>query len=98
MSVHTCNLHCHTIDPDKLDLMGMEDDPGKWMPFAFHMDIVVGVKLTSEDEDSILYQCTTIFTENGDAYIIDTKYVEFLQLFVSYHKTSPSVDEGDINF
>jgi hypothetical protein len=96
MSVHSCNLHCHTIDPEKLDLMGMEDDPGKWLPFSFHMDIVIACKLTTDDEDNTLSTCTTVFTEQGDAYIIDTPYTEFSALFTAYHNGPTKPEE--LNF
>ena len=71
--IHECNLNCHTIDPTKADLMGL-DDEGKWMPFIFLMDIVDAAKLTSDEGDRGTYGCTTIFTKSGDAYIIDTPY------------------------
>jgi hypothetical protein len=96
MSIHSCNLHCHTIDPEKLDLMGLEDT-GKWMPFTFHMDIVIACKLTSEDQET-LHNCTTIFTEHGDAYIIDTPYTEFSALFTSYHIGPTTATPTELNF
>lgn len=93
MSVHVCNIHCHTISPDKLEMMGLEDDPGKWMPFAFHMDIVVACKLASDDEDLLVHNCTTLFTEDGDTYIIDTPYHDFQRKFLAYHEIAqPEAD------
>jgi hypothetical protein len=84
------------MDPDKLELMGLEDQ-GKWMPFTFHMDIVIACKLTSDEEDMSVANCTTIFTEGGDAYIIDTPYVEFHQIFKSYHNpVASSAEEADL--
>lgn len=82
--VHRCKIHCHTMDPAQLDLMGV-DDVGKWMSFAFHMDIVVAIKLAADQEDLLAYGCTTVFTENGDTYIIDTPYEEFELLFYNHH-------------
>ena len=97
MSIHTCNLHCHSIDPEKLELMGMEDT-GKWMPFTFHMDIVVACKLASDEEEPVV-NCTTLFTETGDAYIIDTPFLEFQQLFIAYHTPdAPARSQKDLNF
>jgi hypothetical protein len=83
--IHTCNIHCHALDIEKVELMGLEDK-GQWMSFAFHMDIVVACKLTSLEEDSLTYNCTTIFTEHGDTYIIDTQYKTFQQMFVDYNQ------------
>lgn len=101
--IHVCNIHCHTLDIEKAELMGIEDR-GQWMSFAFHMDIVVSIKLTSIDEDSLVNGCTTVFTEHGDTYIIDTPYVEFLPIFLDHYegskeeKKSSSNNKPDIQF
>lgn len=94
--IHTCNIHCHTIDLEKADLLGV-DDKGKWLPFAFHMDIVVACKLTTDDEEELVYGCTTVFTDHNDTYIIDTPFTEFVTLFQVYHTepSSPKSDEPD---
>ena len=52
MSIHTCNIHCRTIDLDQAELLAMEDK-GKWMPYMFLLDIIIGCKLSSDDEDDI---------------------------------------------
>jgi len=82
--VHECNIHCHSIDPDQSELMGLNEDPGKWMPFAFNMDIVAAMKLTNDDIEELTYNCTTIFTDYGDTYIIDTAFDEFVELYKSF--------------
>jgi hypothetical protein len=87
---------------EKAELMGLEDR-GQWMSFAFHMDVVVACKLTSLEEDSLVYNCTTIFTEHGDTYIIDTPYKTFQKMFVEHHsEVSPTegenTNEGDLDF
>lgn len=96
--IHTCNIHCHTMDLDRANLMGIEDK-GKWLPFAFHLDIVVACKMTTDDEEEPVYGCTTVFTDAGDSYIVDTPYEQFLTLFQLYYNP-PSDDkkEEDINF
>lgn len=91
--VHKCNIHCHTVDIDKAELMGL-DDKGRWMPFAFSLHIVIACKLTSDEEDSLVNGCTTIFTEYGDTYIIDTPYVEFQDIFIKYSDFS-SIEDAD---
>jgi len=103
--IHVCNIHCHALDVEKIELMGIEDK-GQWMSFAFHLDIVIACKLTSLEEDSLVFNCTTIFTEPGDTYIIDTPYPEFLKLFVDHyeqantssHTTKEEKGEGDLDF
>lgn len=87
MNLHECNIHCHTMTPDKMDLLSIEDDQGKWMPFMFDLDIVVAAKQTSEDEEELVYNATTIFTDHGDTYIIDTPYYEFFKLLKAHHES-----------
>ena len=95
--IHTCNIHCHTMDLDRADLMGLTDK-GKWLPFAFHLDIVVACKLTTDDEEETVYNCTTVFTDQGDSYIIDTPYTEFQTIFQLYHTSEGSKPAEDLNF
>lgn len=94
--IHTCNIHCHTIDIEKADLMGIQDK-GKWLPFVFHLDIIIACKLTTDDEDEIVYGCTTLFTENGDSYIIDTPFTEFQTIFQMYHAAPGQTGSDDIS-
>ena len=93
--IHECNLNCHTMDPSKMGDLGIEDN-GKWMPFLFHMDMVEAAKLTSDDVDAPTFGCTTIFTRGGDAYIIDTPYKEFFQLYKEYNFENPGDDSSDL--
>ncbi len=94
---HACNIHCHTMDLDRADLLGVNDN-GKWLPFVFHLDIVVACKMTTDDEEEPSYGCTTIFTDQNDTYIIDTPFTEFSKLFKDYHSDAPSTKPNDINF
>jgi hypothetical protein len=55
---------------------------------------VVAIKLTSQEEDSFVYNCTTVFTEHGDNYIIDTPYKEFLPIFTEFNFSSSIEEEG----
>ena len=83
--IHLCSINCRTMEPNMTEALGVSD-PGKWMPFAFKMGIVDGVKLTSDEEDHELFGCTTIFTDTNDAYIIDTPYKKFLKIFLEYNQ------------
>jgi hypothetical protein len=93
MMVHQCKVQCHSIDPKTLELTGT-DDEGKWMPFIFHMDIINLAKLSSDEEDSASYNCTTIYTEAGDTFIIDTPYDEFFKKFTLYNSIE-IIDNSD---
>lgn len=88
--IHECNINCRTMEPTMTEALGVVD-PGKWLPFAFHMDIVDAIKMAADDDDSDLLGCTTIFTATGDAYIIDTQYKKFLKLFIQHNKNQ--IDE-----
>lgn len=88
--IHECNIHCRTVDMDKSELLGMEDS-GHWMPFAFLLEIVIACKMASNDNEDISYKATTIFTDGGDAYIIDTPYKKFKTLWMAY-----MLDENDV--
>lgn len=92
--IHTCKLQCHAVDPEKADMMGLKDE-GKWLPFAFHMDIVIAIKMTTDDSDDIAFERTTIFTENGDTFIINTPYEEFLKYFLDYHPPTLEAESKD---
>jgi hypothetical protein len=91
-SVHKCKIYCHSIDPTQADILGVLDDTGKWLPFAFHMDIVVACKLTTDEDDNETFGCTSVFTENGDTFILDTSYKIFQDLFLKYHNVETTVD------
>ena len=82
--LHECKVQCHTMKLEEVDLIGIED-PGKWLPFILDIDMVYGAKMTTDDIDDELFNCTTVYTEIGDSYIIDTPFTKFSKLF-SKHK------------
>ncbi len=82
--IHKCKVQCHTIDPKTVELTGMKDS-GKWMPFIFFMDMVEAAKMASDEEDSPTYNCTSIFTTQGDTFIIDTNYEVFFKKFAEWN-------------
>ncbi len=94
MMIHECKVQCHTVDPKTAELTGLEDK-GKWLPFIFNMDIIDAAKLSSDEEDSPTYGCTTIFTSQGDTYIIDTPYEEFFKKFNQYNSLQIIIKEED---
>lgn len=93
--IHRCNVQCHTVDPTKLENMGMEDE-GKWLPFIIDMDNIKAAKLTSDDPSTNVYNCTTVFCKEGDTFIIDTPYKDFFSLLEKYI-LSISFPFGDID-
>ncbi len=98
MSIHKCSVFCHEMDPEQLDILGMNksEDAGKWLPAAFRMEIINMCKLTSDDVDTPTYGCTTIFVISGDTFIIDTPYQEFEEAFHNY--ITAIEDDSEENF
>lgn len=85
--IHKTRVFCHEVDPEKLEMLGMDEKvSGMWLPFTFRMDIVNAYKLTSSDIDhgKLTAGCTTVFTDNGDTFIIETPYQIFDDLYVRF--------------
>jgi hypothetical protein len=98
---HRCNVQCYTMEAQKSELLGIEDD-GKWMPFVFSMEMVEAIKLTSDDTEASTYNCTTLFTHKGDTYVIDTPFEKFAKLFIDYTsmfdlESEEEDDDDDLN-
>lgn len=81
--IHECNVNCRTMDLSTVESLGLTD-PGRWMAFCIELKYVYAIKLTSEDSDDALYNCTTAYCIDGDTYIIDTPYPEFKKIFLNY--------------
>ena len=94
--VHECNIHCRTVDLDKAEALGMSDQ-GHWLSFAFLIETIVACKMASDDPDNITFECTTIFTDQGDAYIIDTPYSIFKPLWVRFILDQDDVESNPNN-
>lgn len=97
--IHECKVQCHTMNPTEMDVLGIKEDEGKWLPFIFDMEMVNAAKLSSDEKDSPAYNCTTIFTRNGDTFIIDTPFKEFskkYQLYFTLDILDTDVDEDDL--
>ena len=98
--IQICNIHCRTLDEDKIESLNIKDK-GKWLPFSFLLDIVVAVKMASDEEDELAFETTTIFTDQGDAYVIDTPYYEFQAIWVKYINSllpPPPAKESKLSF
>jgi hypothetical protein len=82
--IHECKVQCHTMDTKTAEDLGIEDK-GKWLPFIFSMDIITAAKLSSDEEDSPTYNCTSLFTNSGDTFIIDTPFKDFFKKFTEWN-------------
>jgi len=94
--MHSCNVHCHSINIEDVNIIGMNDD-GKWLPFAFLLDVVIAIKVASDDEEEPVFNCTTVFTDAGESYTIDTPYMTFQEIWKNYltYSEEDESDEGD---
>lgn len=92
--IHECKVQCHTMDIKTAEDLGIEDK-GKWLPFIFSMDIITAAKLSSDEEDSPTYNCTSIFTNNGDTFIIDTPPEEFFKKFAEWNTLQFIIKDSD---
>lgn len=81
--IHSCNVHCHSLSTTEVELLGIEDN-GKWLPFSFVISTVVAMKQTTDDEDEPTFNCTTIFMENGETFVIDTPFYTFQKIWTKH--------------
>jgi hypothetical protein len=94
--LHKCNIHCYSIDEDIADYTGVEDS-GKWLPFMFSLDIITAIKCTTDEEEDLSYNCSTIFPTVGDIFTIDTPYTIMMSIWNEYYSKkygTPSVEES----
>lgn len=97
MKIHECRVYCYNQPPDLLDLMGKDEaDDGKWVPFAFTIDMVDAIKMASDDDAKQTYNRTALFMQNGENYIIDTPYKKFLNIWKDYLGAEDSTSSDDL--
>ena len=71
------------MNADTVDSLGIED-PGKWMSFCIDLDSIYAVKITADETDEPLYNCTTVYCFDDVTYVIDTPYPEFKKIFLKH--------------
>lgn len=94
--MHSCNVHCHSVSIEDMGIMGVNDN-GKWLPFTFLLDVVIAIKVASDDDEESTFNCTTVFTDGGETYTIDTPYMTFQEIW-KRHLTICDEDEEEDNF
>jgi hypothetical protein len=79
-----------------MDILGIKEDEGKWLPFAFDMSIVNAVKMSTDEKGEASYRCATIFCADGNSFILDTPYFDFVEKWDEYNKSIwETPDAGD---
>ena len=82
--IHRCKVQCHTVNPADMDLLGMKEDQGKWLPFAIDMGIINAIKMSNDEKGEPTYKCATIFCTDGNSFILDTPYFELVEKWEDY--------------
>lgn len=100
MYYHECKVYCHSIPQEQADILNITDN-GKWLPFTIYLGCVNAFKMsTDEDEDGTQY-CTTVYTDAGDIYILDTPYTKFNEIWKKFIAdediTDQASDDDDIS-
>ena len=93
--MHRCNVQCHTVSSKELENLGIEDSGSKWMPFLFDMGMVTAAKLSNDEEGEFSYNCTSLYTKNGDTFIIDTPYEEFFAKLEKFYREFYFADDEE---
>ena len=91
--IHKCKVQCHTVNPSEMDLLGIKDDAGKWLPFAIDLGVINSMKMSTDDKEESTYKCSTVFCTDGNSFILDTPYEELVQLWSDYVSTKWETDE-----
>jgi hypothetical protein len=94
---HECKVYCHAMSPEQAEVLNISDN-GKWLPFTIYLGCINAFKMsTDEEEDSTIY-CTTIYTDTGDIYILDTPYTEFSKIWKRFMMSEEDdiVDDNDL--
>jgi hypothetical protein len=93
MYYHECKVYCHSIPQEQADILNITDN-GKWLPFTIYLGCVNAFKMsTDEDEDGTQY-CTTVYTDAGDIYILDTPYAKFNEIWKKFIADEDIADQA----
>lgn len=96
---HECKVYCHSIPQEQAEILNITDS-GKWLPFTIYLGCINAFKMsTDEDEDGTQY-CTTVYTDAGDIYILNTPYKEFNKIWKNFMDMENDITDGgddDIN-
>ena len=98
--IHRCKVQCHTVNPQEMELLGIQDDEGRWLPFAIDMGIINAIKMSTDEKGESAYNCSTIFCTDGNSFILDTPYYDLVDKWEEYNGSMwdipPSKDDADL--
>lgn len=94
---HECKVYCHAIPQEQAEILNITDN-GKWLPFTIYLGCIIAFKMSTDEEDDGTAFCTTVYTETGDVYILDTPYDKFNKVWKKFMDMEDDVDgDDDIN-
>jgi hypothetical protein len=97
---HECKVYCHSMTQEQAEILNITDS-GKWLPFTIYLGCINAFKMSTDEEEDSTTFCTTVYTDTGDIYILDTPYKEFNKIWKRFiddeYSPSSSDDEGDLN-
>ena len=82
--IHKCKVQCHTVNPSEMEMLGIDEDLGKWLPFAIDLSIINAIKMSTDEKGEPTYNCSTIFCSTGDSFILDTPYATMVEIWCDY--------------
>jgi hypothetical protein len=91
--IYECKLLVYSEDEKTEELLGKVDK--KFIPFAFLLDVVYGVRMASDDIEDIDYGCTALHCDDKQFFIIDTPFNKFLQIWKNYINGIDDIDIDD---
>lgn len=92
--IYECKVYCHSGPPDMEEILGKIED-GKWLPFAVDISLVDACKMSTDVPDDFTYKATSLFMQNGDTFVIDTPYREFVRIWKQFKEDSHISDDAD---
>lgn len=93
---HECKVYCHAMTQEQAEILNITD-AGKWLPFTIYLGCVNAFKMSTDEEEDSTTFCTTVYTDTGDIYILDTPYTEFNKIWKKYIMAEEDLTSSDDN-
>ena len=93
--LHKCNILCHTMSTSEMEVLGVKEDPGLWLPFILDLGIVVAIKMASDTKGDERYNCSTVYCSNDQTFVLDTPYSEMVKRWESFMNNMMEEEDGD---
>lgn len=95
--IHRCKVQCHSMNAADLELLGIGEDSGKWLPFSIDLENLNAIKMSTDESDDSTYLCSTIFCKDGNTFIVDTPYYDLVDKWEAYLASQYGVAKDENN-